>query len=63
MAEIIEPGHGLLGYMCPSGAFLPEPGHAAPPCSGRVRMSHFRVISHRVMERRESTRLDRYQIN
>jgi hypothetical protein len=26
----------------------------------RVQTSHFQVISHRVMERRESARLDRY---
>ena len=28
MAEIIDPARGLFGYVCPSGAFLPEPGHA-----------------------------------
>jgi hypothetical protein len=26
--QIIEPAHGLFGYVSPSGAFLPEPGHA-----------------------------------
>jgi hypothetical protein len=28
VAEIIDPARGLFGYVCPSGAFLPEPGHA-----------------------------------
>jgi hypothetical protein len=28
VAEIIDPARGLFGYTCPSGAFLPEPGHA-----------------------------------
>jgi 2-polyprenyl-6-methoxyphenol hydroxylase-like FAD-dependent oxidoreductase len=28
VAEIIDPAHGLFGYVCPSGAFLPEPGLA-----------------------------------
>ena len=29
VAEIIDPARGLFGYVCPSGAFLPEPGPAA----------------------------------
>jgi 2-polyprenyl-6-methoxyphenol hydroxylase-like FAD-dependent oxidoreductase len=28
VAEIIDPARGLFGYVCPAGAFLPEPGHA-----------------------------------
>lgn len=28
VAQIIDPARGLFGYVCPSGAFLPEPGHA-----------------------------------
>jgi putative polyketide hydroxylase len=28
VAEIIDPARGLFGYVCPSGAFLPEAGHA-----------------------------------
>ena len=28
VAEIIDPARGLFGYVCPSGAFLPEPGPA-----------------------------------
>jgi putative polyketide hydroxylase len=28
VAEIIDPARGLFGYVCPSGAFLPETGHA-----------------------------------
>jgi putative polyketide hydroxylase len=28
VAETIDPARGLFGYVCPSGAFLPEPGHA-----------------------------------
>ena len=27
VAEIIDPARGLFGYVCPSGAFLPEAGH------------------------------------
>jgi putative polyketide hydroxylase len=27
VAQIIDPARGLFGYVCPSGAFLPEPGH------------------------------------
>jgi putative polyketide hydroxylase len=27
VAELIDPARGLFGYVCPSGAFLPEPGH------------------------------------
>ena len=27
VAEIIDPARGLFGYVCPSGAFLPAPGH------------------------------------
>jgi putative polyketide hydroxylase len=26
VAEVIDPARGLFGYVCPSGAFLPEPG-------------------------------------
>src|ERR1700749_193058 len=29
VAQIIDPVRGLFGYVCPSGAFLPEPGPAA----------------------------------
>ena len=29
VAEIIDPARGLFGYVCPSGAFLPEVGHSA----------------------------------
>jgi 2-polyprenyl-6-methoxyphenol hydroxylase-like FAD-dependent oxidoreductase len=28
VAKIIDPARGLFGYVCPSGAFLPEPGDA-----------------------------------
>jgi 2-polyprenyl-6-methoxyphenol hydroxylase-like FAD-dependent oxidoreductase len=28
VAEIIDPARGLFGYVCPAGAFLPEPGQA-----------------------------------
>jgi putative polyketide hydroxylase len=27
VAEVIDPARGLFGYVCPAGAFLPEPGH------------------------------------
>jgi putative polyketide hydroxylase len=27
VAQIIDPVRGLFGYVCPAGAFLPEPGH------------------------------------
>ena len=27
VAQIIDPARGLFGYVCPSGAFLPEAGH------------------------------------
>jgi putative polyketide hydroxylase len=27
VADTIDPARGLFGYVCPSGAFLPEPGH------------------------------------
>jgi putative polyketide hydroxylase len=28
VAEIVDPARGLFGYVCPAGAFLPEPGQA-----------------------------------
>ena len=39
VAEIIDPARGLFGYVCPSGAFLPEAG---TPTAGRSRIRRTR---------------------